>query len=249
VREGLDVGHEGPIGHRFGAAAAALVAAAALPATAGASIMVAANARQATLRVTPSGAAEVDWTTAGGSRGSIVIWPSGRKRWEAHLSGRDVSYPATGVAIPVARVVRETPDGRLWALQAWRRLPGGPVELRFSRWRGAPTTLTLKAVCCKWHSENVVGKASFHGRAIYGFHSTPQGVPLDRFGRNVFLDSYRNGRWRRMMGILTHRPTGRFSLWIQRFWLGSAYRGTMIGPNWGWTLGPDAQAEAPSSRG
>ncbi|MGB2953441.1 MAG: hypothetical protein WBB74_08605, partial [Gaiellaceae bacterium] len=229
-------------------AAVALAAAFACPATAGASIMVAATARDATLKVTANGQAEADWITGGGGHGSIVIWPSGRLRWGAHLQGRDVSYPATGIAVPVARVVRQTPDGRLWALQAWRRLPGGPVELRFARWQGAPTTLTLQAVCCKWHSENVVGKASFHGKAIYGFHSTPQGAPLDRFGRNVFLDSYRHSRWHRMMGILTHRPTGRFSLWIQRYWLGRAYRGTIIGPNWGWTLGPDAQAETPSTR-
>jgi hypothetical protein len=209
--------------------------------------MVAANARHARLRVTAGGTAEIDWRTAGGRRRSVVVYPSGRLRFGAHLRGRNVARVAAGVAIPLARVVRRTPDGRLWALQAWRRLPGGPVELRFSRWRGAPTSLTLDAVCCKWRTENVVGRATFHGRPIYGFSSTRYGVPLDAFGRNVYLDTYRGGRWRRMMGILTHRPTGRFSLWIRRPWLGAGYRGTMIGPNWGWTLGPDARAQTASS--
>ena len=93
------------------------------------------------------------------------------------------------------------------------------------------------------------GTASFQGRPIYGEHSTPQGVPLDDLGRNVYLDSYRGNGWMRMMGILTNRPTGLFSLWIRSYWQGSRYRGAIIGPNWGWTLGPDAAAEAVSTRG
>jgi len=51
-----------------------------------------------------------------------------------------------------------------------------------------------------------------------------------------------------MMGILTHKPTGSFSLWIRPEWTGTAFRGTVPGPNWGWTLGPDALAETQSTR-
>jgi hypothetical protein len=144
--------------------------------------------------------------------------------------------------------LRRTPDGALWALQVWRRLARGSVELRFSRWRGDPTQLTLRTVCCKWGGENVQGQASFQGRPIYGQRSTLQGVPLDPFGRNVYLDSYRGGSWVRMMGILTNRPTGAFSLWIRSYWQGSRYRGAISGPNWGWTLAPDAAAQTASSR-
>jgi hypothetical protein len=50
-----------------------------------------------------------------------------------------------------------------------------------------------------------------------------------------------------MMGILTNRPRGSFSLWIRNYWQGTRYRGAIIGPNWGWTLAPDAQAEATTS--
>jgi hypothetical protein len=118
----------------------------------------------------------------------------------------------------------------------------GPLELRFSRWQGEPTALELRTVCCKWGSVTVQGRASFHGRPIYGFRATRQGAPLDPYGRNVYLDTYRGGRWQRMMGILTHRPTGAFSLWIRSAWVGTGYRGTIPGPNWGWTLAPDAFA-------
>jgi hypothetical protein len=226
---------------------ALIVAAVVAPAPAGASIMVASWARNPTLKVVAGGAAQVTWTS-GGSRHSVVIYRNGSRRNGAHLKGRDVSFPTTPVSIPMGLAVRQRPNGSLWALQAWRRLHTGPLELRFSRWNGAPTVLTLGTVCCKWGSENVVGQATFHGRPIFGQHATRTGVPLDKYGRNVYLDTFRGGAWRRMMGILTHRNTGRFSLWIRPYWRGTAYRGTIIGPNWGWTLGPDAQARTQSSR-
>jgi hypothetical protein len=197
--------------------------------------------------VDAAGNAEVSWTTTSGARESVVISKDGQLHYGAALPGADISHPATSVTIPWEVAVRQTADGSVYALQSWQRLARGPVELRFSRWKGAPTTLTLHTVCCKWGHENVEGAASFHGKGIFGFHSTPQGDPLDPFGRNVYLDSYRAGRWERMMGILTHAPIGSFSLWIRPAWLGSQYRGTISGPNWGWTLGPDAEATATSS--
>ena len=229
-------------------AGAFLAAMAALAAVdrADASIKVAGDGRDAILRVDGAGFAEVDWTAADGARRSLVVSPGGSLTYGGRLAGGDVSAPAA-VPLPFAVVVRRTPDGALWALQAWRRLARGPVELRFSRWRGDPTRLTLRAICCKWGGERIQGEASFQGRPIYGQHSTLQGVPLDPFGRNVYLDSYRPSGWTRMMGILANRPTGFFSLWIRGYWQGSRYRAAMIGPNWGWTLAPDAQAEAPSA--
>jgi hypothetical protein len=226
----------------FCAIAAAL---AAVPALASVEVAVDPQGGES-VRVDSAGNAEVSWTAADGSRHSLVISRDGSLRYGG-VSGADVSHPATDVAIPWAVVVRQTSDGRFYALQLWRRLDNGPVELRFSRWTGEPTKLTLHAVCCKWGHENVVGNASFHGRPIYGFKATPQGSPLDPYGRNVYLDSFRGGRWDRMMGILTHRPTGSFSLWIRPSWAGSQYRGTIPGPNWGWMLGPDAFAETGSS--
>ena len=224
------------------AAAAAVTGVSAL-----ASVEVAVDARgSASLRVDAAGNAEVRWTAADGAQRSLLVGRDGSLRYGG-LSGGDVSHPAAGVAIPWPVAVRQTPDGSYYALQAWRRLVSGPVELRFSRWQGEPTKLTLRAVCCKWGHENVVGNASFHGRPIYGSKATAQGNPLDPYGRNVYLDSYRGGRWDRMMGILTNRPTGSFSLWIRPAWAGVQYRGTIPGPNWGWTLGPDALAQTATS--
>jgi hypothetical protein len=226
----------------------ALVAAAAVAAPCAlASVEVAIDARSASLRIDAAGNAEVRWTAADGSQRSLLVSRDGSLRYGA-LSGSDVSHAAAGVLVPWAVAVRQAPDGRYYALQAWRRLVDGPVELRFSRWEGAPTKLILKTVCCKWGHENVVGNASFHGRPIYGLKATRQGNPLDPYGRNVYLDSYRGGKWERMMGILTNRPTGSFSLWIRPEWAGGEYRGTIPGPNWGWTLGPDALAQAGSSQ-
>jgi hypothetical protein len=208
-----------------------------------ASVKVGVDARQATLRVDTGGDAQVSWLASDGTTHTVVVGRDGSLRFGGTLAGGDVSRAASGVTLPWAVVVRETPDGSLYALQSWRRLEGGPVELRFSRWRGSPTALTLRTVCCKWGSVTVQGSASFHGRAIFGYHATAQGDPLDPYGRNVYLDSYRDGRWVRMMGILTHRPRGDFSLWIRSNWVGKGYRGTISGPNWGWTLGPDALAQ------
>jgi hypothetical protein len=219
----------------------AIVALAACAGGAVASVMVGSDPRDVRLRVGPAGAAEVAWTTAGGARRVAIVAPNGSIRWNERLPGRDVSQPVD-IRLPYALAVQQAPDGSFYALQAWRRLRGGPIELRFSRWRGAPTRLTLTAVCCRWRSERIQGRATFQGKAIYGFAATRSGVPLDDLGRNVYLDTYRRGGWRRMMGILTHRPTGFFRLWIRPDWRGRRYRGTIIGPNWGWTLGPDARA-------
>jgi hypothetical protein len=221
-------------------AALALAALTAVPAHA--SIKVADDAHAASLRVDAAGDAEVDWTAADG-RHSLLVHRSGSIRYGGGFGASDVSRPTTAVALPWALAVRQTPDGSFYALQSWRRLDSGPIELRFSRWRGTPTTLTLRTVCCKWGSVNVEGTASFQGRPIFGYQATPQGSPLDPFGRNVYLDTFRGGTWQRMMGILTHRPTGSFSLWIRSNRVGTDYRGTIPGPNLGWTLGPDASAE------
>lgn len=213
-----------------------------------ASVKIAGDAKNPTLRVARNGVAEVGWTTQSGVRRHALVYRNGTIRWGARLRSKDVSRPTRKVELPFSAAVRQTPDGRFWALQAWRRLRTGPVELMFSRWRGAPTRLTLSAACCKWGSETIRGRASFHGKPVHGFSATRDGVPLDPFGRNVYLDTHRSGVWKRMMGILAQRPHGKFRLWIRPHWKGTIYRGTIRGPNRGWTLAPDAHAWARSSR-
>jgi len=211
-----------------------------------ASVKIAWAATNPTLRVSALGAAEISWTTPSGSKRHVTVASSGALRYGARLGRRSVAARTGAVRLPLKAKVWQTPDGTFWALQQWRRLRGHPVELRFSRWQGPPTSLTLRAVCCKWRSEKIRGRASFHGRPIYGFSNTSAGVPLDKFGRNVYFDTLRYGKWQRMMGILTHRYDGSYSLWIRKHWRGERYRGTMFGPNWGWTLAPDERVYANS---
>jgi hypothetical protein len=221
----------------------------AMAAAAHGSVKVAGNAKSPTLRVSHKGVAEIGWTTTAGTRRHALVYRDGTIRWSQRIATRDVSSPSRSNRLPLAVAVRQTPDGRLWALQSWRRLRGGPMELRFSRWRCAPTRLTLNATCCKWKGENIAGRASFHGKPVHGFSATPEGVPLDKFGRNVYLDTRRGGQWRRMLGILARRPHGRFNLWIRPPpWHGTQYRATISGPNRGWALGPDAHAWTRNSR-
>jgi hypothetical protein len=207
-----------------------------------ASVKIAWAAKNPSLEVNALGAAEVSWTTPSGVRRHVRVAPTGALRYGARVKGPNVAARTGAIRLPLRAMVWQTPNGTFWALQQWRRLRGHPVELRFSRWRGAPTSLTLRAVCCKWRSERIKGQASFHGRPIYGYYNTPAGVPLDKYGRNVYLDTLRYGTWKRMMGILTHRYDGTYSLWIRRYWRGKRYRATISGPNWGWTIAPDARA-------
>lgn len=212
-----------------------------------ASVGVARNAGGARLEVGPGGVAQVTWRTTAGTVRTAVILKRGEVRWGRRIAGTDVSRPALDVSLPLAVSVRRTPDGRLWALQEWRRLRNGDRELHFSRWRGAPTRLTIRAVCCKWRSERIRGTASFHGRPVHGFSATRGGVPLDRFGRNVYVDALQGGSWTRIVGVLTKRPNGWYRVWIRPEWRGARYRGTIRGPNLGWTLAPNARAETSST--
>ena len=72
--------------------------------------------------------AEVSWTAAGVRR-YVFVPPTGRVYPGRRLAAADVSRSSSVVALPFRRVLRRTPDGRLWALcapasrQAARRAP------------------------------------------------------------------------------------------------------------------------------
>jgi hypothetical protein len=92
----------------------------------------------------------------------------------------------------------------------------------------------------------IYGRLTYRGLPVYGFRSTPGGVPLDDYGRNVYLDTlgsaYGTG-WRRENSFLTHRPTGGFCYGFYprsgREGRGKRYRATVIGPG----VTPDAYWE------
>jgi hypothetical protein len=165
----------------------------------------------------------------------------------------------------------KAPDGSYWALQRWQRLR--PLlgfepwlkrhtdwELHISRWTGPLPVLELYS---RWSyggaAVGVFGRLSYLGRPVHGFGATPMGVPLDGYGRNVYIDTYDSvygPGWWRESGILTHRSTGTFchSFVPQTIFRhypgaggkrpaasGSRYRATVMGPG----VTPVVQAETP----
>jgi hypothetical protein len=223
-----------------------LAGAAALAALVGAgvahgSIMVAKNAKRVGLRVDARGYAEVSWT-ATGVRRTLLVPPRGKVLPGGRLPGRDVSRRATRPALAFQRALRRTPDGRLWALQAWRVARGGPIELHFSRWKGAPTTIAVTL-----EGGRLTGTASFQGQPVTGSSPTPQGVRVRHF---AFIDCFGCGgtpAWLRLIGV-SPGADGSFAFALRPGVEGTRYRATIAGPNRATTLAPDASAVVGSSR-
>ena len=217
------------------------------PATAEASLKVAAWTSGEHLAVAPDGSALVTWREGGRLRRAVVRGDhiSYRARIGARRIGRQVRPT---VAYGVSEVV--LPGGMHYALQRVVRLGQfgrlGARELRFARWRGAPPQLVLTGEWA-YHGRlpRVCGTATYHGRPFYGGPHTLSGRPLDALGRNVYIDALRGNRWFRIMGVLT-RPQG-FALLIRDpAWRGSRYRALVPGPNVDGDLAPDVTASTPS---
>ena len=214
------------------------------PAAAGASVTVTTNAQRPALRVDARGYAEVSWT-AQGTRRTLLIPPRGQALPGGRLPGRDLSRPASGVPISFRRVVRRTPDGRYWALQAWRVARGGAVELRFSRWRGEPTTIELTAEPTGG-TERLQGRATFHGRPVTGFWRTLEGTPIRHAAVLECFACLGSAGWAWFNSVRT-RAGGTFAATVPPRALAPRYRATVVGPNIGTTLAPDANAVVATS--
>jgi hypothetical protein len=210
----------------------------AVPAGASASITLGTNAQRPALRVDAQGNAEVSWT-AGGVRRYVLVPPTGRVFPGRRLAGRDVSRSSTAVTLAFRRVLRRTPDGRLWALQAWRVQPGGPVKLRFSRWRGAPPKVTIEADQ-RLDGNLVTGRATFAGRPVPLYSPTPEGKRIRSY---VYVERSTVSTWSRLAGVRT-QADGSFRLYVPPDRLGLEYRALLPGPNIGVTFAPDAASPA-----
>ena len=206
----------------------------ALSVTASAATTVAVGAERPALRVDRHGNAEVSWS-AGSVRRYLLVPPEGRVYPGRRLSANDVSRSSTAVAIPFRRVLRRTPDGRFWALQAWRVRPDGPVELRFSRWRGGLPRVTLQAEP-RFDGEVLSGRATFAGRAIPLFSPTPEGKRIRSY---AYLERLVGQTWRRF-GASATDANGAFRRFVRAGELASRYRAVVTGPNVRATLAPDA---------
>jgi hypothetical protein len=241
-------------------------------AQASASTLVARDAKDVRLEVNAKGQALVTYRT-GGKTWHVLAWGAvgdevtmrvdyaggygafGRPVWKTF---RDASSRYDGPQLAwLVRAVK-APDGSYWALQAWQRgLPNqgatpsssaaGAWELRLSHWRGE---LPRLEVWVDWvmrgRYRHLFGRLTYQGRPVYGYQNTPSGRPLDKYSRNVYVDTlnsaYGSG-WKRESSFLTHRPRGNFCYGFyprgKTPGVGERYRITVIGPG----AAPDASWE------
>ncbi len=158
-----------------------------------------------------------EWDYAGG-------WGKYRngKYWQSFTNG---CRPYDGPALPLLIAACKAPNGTYWTIQAWqRRLPllgfdpwlpeQTAWELHVAHWSGALPVLEVYANWTyggKW--QGIFGRYTYLGQPVYGFGATAKGVPKDKYGRNLYVDTFDSAYgpgWKREAGILTHNPTGTF---------------------------------------
>jgi hypothetical protein len=211
------------------------------------SLCLGTDVNKPSLRVNSAGFAEVGWTTVGGIRRYAVITPRGRIVPRTRLRGVDVATRTDAMHLPFARVFKRTPDGSFWALQVWRHREGSPLQLRFSRWRGKPTALTLDATRGQG-GEILRGQASFAGRPIYGTSRSRDGTAARLAVLLECFSCSSGGGWAQLAAARLKGPDGSFALRVPLRREGARYRATLVGPNFGWTIAPEARALVRSAR-
>jgi hypothetical protein len=163
---------------------------------------------------------------------------------------KNVCAPYDGPNLAWFMTACTMPDGSYWAVQSWQRmlanygLPSTGLrnswELRLSHWN---TDLPVLTIDLDWswagRFDHLWGFYTYVGKPIYGFRQTPQGAPLDHFGRNIYVDTYnsRYGKgWKRENSFLAHPPTGGFCYGFSvhrksgATGKGQKYRATVQGP-------------------
>jgi len=157
-----------------------------------------------------------------------------------------------GPALHLLVAACTAPDGSYWAVQSWQRLlpnygvapsPENSVwELRLSHWEGPIAELTVNLNWAYRRFHHLFGSYTYLGKPVHGFKSTSVGVPLDSFGRNLYVDTFNSAYgsgWKRENSFLMHRGSGAFCYgfykhqWAGRTHpsgVGARYRATIIGP-------------------
>jgi hypothetical protein len=173
-------------------------------------------------------------------------WRTARRRvW---IGFRNACGRYDGPWLPWLVTACKASDGSYWAVQSWQRmLPnyGLPAtraqrawELRLSHWRGELPRVEINLNWAYRRYDHLYGRFTYRGQPVFGFRVTPQGSPLDGYGRNVYvdtLDSAYGSGWRRENSFLTHTGSGAFCYGFfphgQRpSGMGRRYRATIIGP-------------------
>jgi hypothetical protein len=112
------------------------------------------------------------------------------------------------------------------------------VELQLSHFSGDLPEFVVKVDWVYRHYDHLYGWLKYKDKGVYGFSASKYGSPLDKWGRNVFVDTYdsRYGRgWKRENGFLTHRWSGGFCYGFyphgnRPIGKGREYRATVMGP-------------------
>lgn len=173
-------------------------------------------------------------------------WGTHKKAiWKTH---RNVCGAYQGAKLPWLVTACTAPDGSHWALQSWQRMlpnyglvpnPKQAVwELRLSHWTGELPQLDVKLNWAYRRFDHLFGAFRYADAPVHGFRSTSTGVPLDSFGRNLYVDTFNSayGRgWKRENSFLMHKGTGTFCYGFYRHGArpagnGGQYRATIIGP-------------------
>jgi hypothetical protein len=238
---------------------ACVCATALLPAVALGSELIGRNATNVRLQVDATGHALVSFQSEGRAH-TVVAWgavdardPS-RTRPQVAFSltlgggiGRNVCGAYRGPPLAWRVAACTAPDGTHWAVQAWQRsLPNygasasgdrAAWELRLSHWSGALPVLEVATDWSYRRFHHLYGRLTYRGKPVFGFRSTRYGVPLDAYGRNVYVDTFGSGYgagWKRVNSFLAHNPRGTFCYGFYPHGGGTGegmrYRATVIGP-------------------
>lgn len=169
-----------------------------------------------------------------------------------------VCLPYDGPALTWEVTACKAPDGSYWALQAWQRdlpnygVPPKPAqavwELRLSHWHGQLPALKITTNWAYRKFDHLFGTYTYGGVPVYGFAATSAGVPLDSFGRNIYIDTHNSAYgpgWKRENSFLAHRAKGSFCYGFYPHGRhpsghGDQYRATVEGPG----VAPDVSWEA-----
>jgi hypothetical protein len=214
------------------------IASLALSPSAGASTLITRGAADIELTVNGAGMALVTYEQAG-VRKRVLAWGAinadvkfkldyaggwgafRRPVWKSIKSCGAYDGPALHWLVAACKA----PDGSYWALQRWQRLlpnQGYPPrtslerarELHLSHWRGE---LPQLEIYLDWiysgRFHHLFGRYTYRGRAVHGYRSTSKGIPLDPYGRNIYLDTYNSAYgpgWKRENSFLANRPRGNF---------------------------------------
>lgn len=164
---------------------------------------------------------------------------------------KNVCGPYQGQNLSWLAVACTMPDGSNWAAQTWKRMLanyGLPTtglrktkELRLSHWNTDIPVLTIN-LDWSWGGrfDHLWGFYTYMDQPVYGFSHTARGVPLDHFGRNIYVDTFDSDYgmgWKRENSFLAHPPTGGFCYGFSPHRAnkkitgqGTKYRATVEGP-------------------